>query len=176
MEDVTGELVGELVGEVVDVPYVPNYGETCASSSMTMMLKGYDSSITFDDVLNKAGLPPIINYDAVDEWIREEFDLTLEMYIYRRIDDILTCIDEGYPVMVLQVFSAQVHTGHNRVVIGYNLKKETLIVHDPSPLGPDYEMSFEYFDQLWKKWDKIGDWNVTHFLWLIMPVDAADPI
>jgi len=86
------------------------------------------------------------------------------------------CINQGYPVMVLQVYSSTIPSGHNRVVIGYNLEQEVLIVNDPSALGANYRMSFEYFDLLWSMWDQISGWPFPHLLWLIMPVDAADPI
>jgi len=161
---------------VLNVSYVPNYGQTCASSSMTMMLQYYDPGITFNDVLSRAGLPPIINYYAVNEWILQEFDLKLKLYRDRTVDDVIECINQGYPVMVLQVYSSTIPSGHNRVVIGYNLEQEVLIVNDPSALGANYRMSFEYFDLLWSMWDQISGWPFPHLLWLIMPVDAADPI
>lgn len=161
---------------VLNVSYVPNYGQTCASSSMTMMLQYFDPVITFNDVLSQAGLPPIIDYNAVDEWIQQEFDLKLKLYRDRTVDDVIQCIEAGYPVMVLQVYSSTIPSGHNRVVIGYNRDQEILIVNDPSALGANYRMSFKYFDLLWSMWDQIGGWPYSHFLWLIMPVDAAGPI
>jgi len=159
---------------VLDVPYVPNYGMTCGSSSFTMVLKYYDPSIRFDEVFGILGLPPfsVEAWKEFERWVEEDLNLEMETYHQCEIDHVIRCIDYGYPVVVLQWFNKTVNEGHYRVVIGYNLGKEILILNDPSPYGPRYRMEFQLFDSLWDK----NFFGTTRVLFLIFPKGSENPL
>jgi len=161
---------------VLNVPFEPNQGGTCASSSMTMILKFNGLDITFEDVYAIAGPPPIINYSGVDQWIREDFGLTLKLYPNRTIEDVIKAIDAGYPVMVLQVYWTDQLTGHNRVIVGYDLKRNEFIANDPSDFGPYFRIPFATFQELWRLWKIVEPGWPANFLWLILKVSDPDPI
>jgi hypothetical protein len=158
------------------VPFEPNHGSTCASSSMTMMLKYRGLNVGFDDVYAIAGAPPIINYAGVDAWIRKDFNLTLKQYNNRTVQDIIKAIDAGYPAMALQVHWTNDLTGHNRVVIGYDLARSEFIVNDPSLFGPNFRIPFATFEELWRIWQAVEPSWPPNVLWLIKPVSAPDPM
>jgi Peptidase_C39 like family len=160
----------------LNVPFEPNHGGTCASSSMTMILKYNGLNVTFDDVYKIAGPPPIINYSGVDQWIQKDFGLTLKLYPNRTVQDIIKAIDLGYPVMVLQVKWTNDSTGHNRVVIGYDLDRNEFIVNDPSDFGPNFRIPFATFEELWRLWNIVEPSWPPNFLWLIIKVNTPDPI
>ena len=167
-----------LPGDVyLDVPFEPNHGLTCASSSMTMMLKFLGKDAAFDQVLDKAGLPPVIDYNAVDKWIKKRFGLRLIRYDNRSIGDIVTCIDAGFPAMVLQQFLPDQASGHNRVVIGYNSTIRELILHDPSELGYAYRMSYDTFNELWDLLPKVcPGWPGERFFWIVLEDGVESPL
>jgi hypothetical protein len=157
----------------LNVPYVPNYGNTCVTSSFTMVLKYYRTGAEFADVWNVVGYPA--DYDAFDYWIRNDYDLRLELLSNQIIDDIIHYIDEGFPVIAVQQHSNWQPIGHARVVIGYNLTRNQFIVHDPSNLGPNYRMSFDMFVELWENLtDHIEPWWEPTPAFLIIAID--DPI
>jgi hypothetical protein len=151
-----GESAADDVGIDVKlpVPYVADYGNTCVTSSFTMVLKYYGTGAEFADVWNVVGYPA--DYDAFDSWIRNDYDLRLELLSNQIVGDIIHYIDQGFPVVAIQQHSYWHPIGHARVVIGYNLTRNQLIVHDPSYLGPSYRMSFDTFAELWE--------NVTDFI------------
>jgi hypothetical protein len=161
---------------LLTVPFEPNHGQTCASSSMTMLLKFIKLPIKFEDVVSRSGLPPIINYKKVDEWIRKNYKLKLVQFNNRTINDIIKCIKAGYPVMVLQQFKLDHVEGHNRVVVGYNTTRKEFIINDPSDIGFEYRMSFDVFQKLWDKLPLSCPGWPPNFFWIILPVDKTAPI
>ena len=159
----------------LDVPFESNRGSTCASSSMAMMLRYAGAKTGFNEVLKVAGLPPIINYGGVDKWIRKEFGLKLVRFEKRAISDIITCVQKGHPVMVLQQHSLYNPGGHNRVVVGYNLKSRELIINDPSELGYEYRMQFGMFEKMWDILPKICPGWPSRPMWLVLPENKDAP-
>ena len=137
---------------ILDVPFEPNHGGTCVASSFTMALRYLEPTVTFDDVYNIFGLPPFDNneYENFNNWIKNNFDLEMKHYSHCTIDDIILCINEGYPAVVHQQDSLSLAEGHMRVVIGYNLDRQEFIIHDPSNRGKNYRESFSVFEKLWK--------------------------
>ena len=66
------------------VPYVPNYCNTCVTSSFTMVLKYYGTGAEFADVWNVVGYPA--DYEAFDYWIRNNWEPT-PAFLIIPIDD-----------------------------------------------------------------------------------------
>lgn len=160
---------------MLKVPFEPNRGETCASSSMTMIINYWGRNVKFKDVSERAGMPPVIDYDNVDRWLRNSHNLKLISFNEKTLNDIIACIDNGYPVMVLQQFLPNQKVGHNRVVIGYNMQRGEFILNDPSELGCEYRMSFQLFQEMWDILPEVCPGWPDHFFWLIIPMDMENP-
>jgi len=136
----------------LDVPYEPNLGNTCFSSSFAMVMRYWGKDVHVNDVLKVVGLPPFtVGYEhpELNGWMKKNHGLEFLYLPYSRGEDLKLYLGEGYPVIVHQTFSLQENTGHNRVVIGYSDKKGVFIVNDPSRLGRNHEIPYPEFEKLW---------------------------
>jgi len=59
-------------------------------------------------------------------------------------------VSNGFPVIVAQWVSAADHTGHYREIEGFDEKRQMFISTD-SYLGPNHEVSYSEFDQIWAR-------------------------
>lgn len=120
---------------------------------------------------------PIFQDDGndFDVWIMNDYNLLLFYYPERTVDDVITCIDEGYPVMVHQQDSLSLAEGHMRVVIGYNLENNYFIIHDPSNRGAFYRESFSVFETLWELITNIES-VPANSISLIVPMGVSPPL
>jgi hypothetical protein len=77
------------------------------------------------------------------------------------LDDLKTVIDAGYPIIVGTLFSEEDHTGHYRVVVGYNATH--VILHDPwSSMGPMLNWTNYKFLELWCYYGLfVSPWEVS---------------
>jgi len=138
----------------LDVPYEPNLGNTCFSSSFAMIMRYWGKDVHVNDVLKVVGLPPFtVGYEhpELNGWMKKNHGLEFLYLPYSRVEDLKLYLGEGYPVIVHQTFSLQENTGHNRVVIGYSDKKGVFIVNDPSRLGRNHEIPYPEFEKLWSR-------------------------
>lgn len=138
----------------LDVPYEPNLGDTCFSSSFAMVIRYWGKDVHVDDVVRVVGLPPFkVGYEhpELNAWMKKNHRLEFLYLPGSRIEDIKLYIREGYPVIVHQTFSSRENTGHNRVVTGYSDKRGMFIVNDPSRLGRNHEIPYAEFENLWSR-------------------------
>ena len=160
---------------VLDVPFEENHGNTCASSSMTMMVNYHGIDLEWADIFALSGggeLDSVIDFEAVSTYIEDNHGATLFRLDDCTVDDVFTLIDAGYPVMILQTHSTTNDAGHNRVAIGYNSDKTQIMFNDPSDLGPAYWMTVEDVETCWENWDRVGTWRTRRFFWVV--ADAGD--
>ena len=136
----------------LDVPFEPNLGNTCFSSSFAMVMRYWGKYVTVHDVLKIVGYPPFRGYEHPEliDWMGKNHELRLEYLPYSKVEDIKIFLSKGYPIVVHQTFSVTENTGHNRVVIGYSDSEGVFFVNDPSNLGPNYKISYKIFEALWK--------------------------
>ena len=137
----------------IDVPFEPNIGNTCFSSSFAMAMRYWGKDVHVNDVLKVVGLPPFMGYEhpELNAWMKKNHGLKFLYLPYSRVEDLKLYLIEGYPVIVHQTFSLNDNTGHNRVVIGYTDKRGVFIINDPSRLGPNYEIPYTHFEKLWSR-------------------------
>jgi uncharacterized protein YvpB len=136
----------------LDVPYEPNLGNTCFSSSFAMVMRYWGKDVHAGDIVNVVGLPPFkagYEHAELTTWMKKNFGLKFLYLPNSRMEDLKLYINEGYPVIVHQTFSLKSHTGHNRVVTGYSDKRGVFIVNDPSRFGRNHEISYADFENLW---------------------------
>ena len=158
---------------LLDVPYEPNHESTkgcgtCCSSSFTMILRFFDPSVTFEDVFSVFGCPPFSEgYQPFLDWVNAGYpNLNAYGFCNATIEEIIKKISKGFPIVVHQIFSTSDMTGHNRVVIGYDLNKRVFLVNDPSYLGQNYVMDFDTFKDLWFKISTVESVQ-PYCMWLI---------
>ena len=156
----------------LDVPYEPNLGNSCFSSSFAMVMRYWGKDVHVNDVLKVVGLPPFrVGYEhpELNAWMKKNYRLESLYLPGSRVEDIKLYVNEGYPVIVHQTFSLQENTGHNRVVIGYSDKRGVFIVNDPSRLGRSHEIPYADFEKLWSR---IATYEPgpTNKIYLVMPL------
>jgi uncharacterized protein YvpB len=137
----------------LDVPFEPNLGNTCFSSSFAMVMRFWGKDVHVNDVLKVVGLPPFKGYEhpELNVWMKKNHGLEFLYLPGSRVKDLKRYLNEGYPVIVHQTFTLKDNTGHNRVVIGYSDQRNVFITNDPGRLGRDYEISYTDFEKLWSR-------------------------
>lgn len=133
------------------VPFEPNLGATCFSSSFAMVMRYWRKDVHVQDVLEVVGSPPFADYEhpELNRWMKKNHGLRFKYLPNSSIEHVKLYLNEGYPVIAHQTFSSSEKGGHNRVVIGYSDKRGVFIINDPSRLGPNYEISYQDFKKLW---------------------------
>jgi len=157
----------------LNVPFEPNHGGTCVCSSFTMVLNYYNPNVTFAQVYDIFGLPPLSSalWKQFEIWVEDDLNMEMEYYDHGTIEDVIRCLEQGYPVVVQQFCTESDRTGHDRVVVGYEIQSRTFILNDPG-LGQDYRMTFILFDDLWN----FNDYGSTRNLYLIIPKGSLNPL
>jgi len=156
----------------LDVPFEPNLGDTCLSSSFAMVMRYWGKDVHVDDVLKVVGNPPFKGYEhpELNWWMKRNFKLRFKYLPNSSIEQVKRYLNEGYPVIVHQMFASHQPSGHNRVVVGYSDEKGVFIVNDPSALGKNYEISYAAFSKLWREIASYETRGPANKAYLVMPV------
>ncbi len=155
----------------LNVPFEPNLGDTCFSSSFAMVMRYWGKDVHVDDIIKIVGHPPFNNstLTQLNGWMKKNHDLTFKYLPNSSIKQVKLFLNENYPVIVNQTFSLNDNTGHSRVVTGYNDKAGIFIVNDPSLPGPNYAISYINFRELW--WKISLNQNASSYVvYLIIPI------
>ncbi len=118
-----------------------------------MVMRYWGKHVNVSDVVKVVGRAPFYGPHPrymLAYWMKKHYGLKVIYIPSSNIEHLKMYINEGYPVVVLQEYSSFDRDGHNRVVIGYNDSREVFITNDPSPFGPNYEISYDKFEKLWK--------------------------
>ena len=156
----------------LDVPFEPNLGGTCFSSSFAMVMRYWGKDVHVDDILKVVGKPPFKGYEhpELNWWMKRNHKLKFKYLPNSSVEQVKRYLNEGYPVIVHQMFSSHEPTEHNRVVVGYSDKKGVFIVNDPSPFGKNYEISYAEFSKLWREIASYETSGPANKAYLLMPV------
>ena len=160
---------------VLDVQFVPNYGKTCVASSYAMVIQYFEPEADIPEIISIIGLPPFDENNQFEQWILENYNLLSFHHPERTIDDVISCIDQGYPAIVHQQDSLSLAEGHMRVVVGYNLENKYFIIHDPSNRGAFYRERFSVFETLWKLIANIEPVPINQ-IFLLVPIGESSPL
>lgn len=153
------------------VPFEPNLGGTCFASSFAMVMRYWKKAVHAADVYRIVGAPPFDSSDLsrLDWWMRRNHRLEIEYLPDSSVEDVKRYLNEGYPVIVNQVFGVDRNTGHSRVVVGYSDHRGVFVVNDPSLLGPGHEISYATFRELW--WRVVlNDHAPAYDVYLVVPL------
>jgi hypothetical protein len=157
----------------LDVPFEPNLGGTCFSSSFAMVMRYWGQDVHVEDVVKVVGRPPFKGYEhpELNWWMKRNYKLKFKYLLNSSVEQVKRYLNEGYPVIVHQMFSSHEPTGHDRVVVGYSDKKGVFIVNDPSPLGKDHEIYYAEFSKLWREIASYETWGPANKAYLVMPIE-----
>lgn len=134
----------------------------CGPASLTMCLNYWGANISQEIVAAEVYNPStnLTSKLAMREYPEElgfkTEELTGSMNGLRRR------IGRGFPVVVLQKYSLQDAYGHYRVVVGYNDETQQVTTFDPI-LGPNYNISYTEFTELWKPGStfSVANWTLV---------------
>lgn len=123
---------------------------TCGQAVMTSLLNYWGDDISYQSVVDEANPRNLPTTDmAIITYLRSK---GLKAQAYRRatIDNLISQINKGRPTPVLLDFGG-ISQEHYVIVVGYNLKKNTLVIHDSLNLeGPYMEMDIRVFERMWQ--------------------------
>lgn len=132
-----------------DVPFIKQGSDnTCGQAVMAMMLNYWNKPISYQAVVNE-GNPlnlPTTN-SQITSYTRKK-GLKVQDYHDASLNNLYAQINKGRPTIVLLDFGG-LSQAHYVVVVGYNQKKGTVIIHD-SLGGPYTEMTTSTFNRMWQ--------------------------
>ena len=179
---------------IPSVPYHSQFPYYCGPASLEMVFDLYGPDISQEEIADVARTDPPPSYckgtcqgdmiraahfsklstsvgDAMPGSIAGYTDrhIGYGAFIHRfeTATELKPLIDAGYPIVVLTWFDENKDSGHYRVVIGYVGYDDTilrLVLHDPQ-IGPDYEMDYETFSELWDS--KSSNWGLFVHPWIV---------
>ena len=141
--------------ELTDVPFHPQGEFQCGPASLAMTLEWSGVAITPDQLKpevytasRQGSLPP----DMIGAARRHG----RVAYPVNRIEDVLTEVAAGHPVIVLQRLRSLFQSSwHYAVVIGYDLEQREIILH--SGVTAREVLSIDEFVNTWQPW---GHWGI----------------
>ena len=136
-----------------DVPFHGQRDYQCGPASLAMVLNATDVPVAVDTLIPQVFLP------GREGSVQPEMLATVRRHgripfvIEGSLDALLTEIDDGHPVVVMQNLSLPAWpVWHYAVAIGFDRKAETLILH--SGMEPRRTTSFSRFDATWARSDR----------------------
>lgn len=136
--------------KVIDgVPFMRQGSDnTCGQAVMTSLLNYWGVKMDYQKVVNEANPRNLATTgDAITSYLRSK-GLKAQDFRNGTVDNLIAQVNKGRPVPVMLDFGG-LSQEHYVLVVGYNKKKGTIIMHD-SLEGPYLEMETPTFQQMWK--------------------------
>jgi len=134
---------------IYEVPYASQkHAYWCGPASLTIVLKYWGLNVTQEEIAAQTYNPEtkLTNISIMKSYpLRCGFR---SEELNGSIDCLRKWIRKGCPIIVLQKLSLQDVYGHYRVVVGYDNEKDLVMTFDPI-LGPNYNMTYSEFAELW---------------------------
>lgn len=131
------------------VPFIrQGKDNTCGQAVMTAILQFWGSELSYQEVVNQANPRNLPTTDyGLTNFLRSQ-GLQAQPFKGGTIENLIAEINKGNPIPVLLDFGG-ISQEHYVVVLGYNLEKNTIIMHD-SLEGPHVEMPISTFETMWQ--------------------------
>lgn len=121
---------------------------TCGQAVLTMLLNYWGIQANYQDIVNKTNAWNLATTSgAIREYLRQK-GLSAQDYSRASFRDLIQQVNQGYPAVVLLDFGG-LSQAHYVIVVGYNLKSSTVVLHD-SLEGPYVEMPIPLFQRMWQ--------------------------
>jgi len=135
---------------VADVPYFPQEEEQCGPASLATLLvhRGFD--VTPDELKGKLFIPEKGGALAIELLARSRQYGLLAYTLQHKAIDLLTELEDGNPVLVLQNLGLNwLPQWHFAVAIGYDLDSNKIQLR--SGKNKNYQIDFELFLKTWHR-------------------------
>jgi hypothetical protein len=141
----------------LDVPFFPQERYQCGPAALATMLASQDISVTPDELVPQVYLPEREGSLKV-ELVAAARQYGMLVYpLESHLADILTEIDAGHPVLVMQNLGFEWFAQwHFAVVTGYDPAVEELILHTGTRKANRQSVSVFY-----RTWDRAGQWSAV---------------
>jgi hypothetical protein len=141
----------------LDVPFFPQERYQCGPAALATMLASQDISVTPDELVPQVYLPEREGSLKV-ELVAAARQYGMLVYpLESHLADILTEIDAGHPVLVMQNLGFEWFAQwHFAVVTGYDPAAEELILHTGTRRANRQSVSVFY-----RTWDRAGQWSAV---------------
>ncbi len=121
---------------------------TCGQAVMTAILQFWGSDLEYQEVVNMANPRNLPTTDyGLTNFLRSQ-GLQAQPFRGATVENLIAEVNKGNPTPVLLDFGG-ISQEHYVIVLGYNLEKNTLIMHD-SLEGPHVEMDISTFETMWQ--------------------------
>lgn len=121
---------------------------TCGQAVMTSVLQFWGSNLQYQEVVNQANPRNLPTTDyGLTNFLRSQ-GLQAQPFRGATVENLIAEVNKGHPTPVLLDFGG-ISQEHYVIVLGYNLEKNTLIMHD-SLEGPHVEMPIPSFETMWQ--------------------------
>ena len=135
---------------ITNTPFFPQEQFHCGPATLAMAMNYYGSTLSPREIAKDVFTPNLKGSLQVEmkAAVRKQgmlaYELTPEL-VY-----LLAEVSVGHPVIVLQNLSIRWYpVWHYALVIGYNLKRNTVILH--TGVNPNYKVSMGTFEQTWQR-------------------------
>lgn len=140
--------------ELSKVPFYPQETHQCGPASLAMALNAGGAKVTPQDLTPQVYLPGLAGSLQVEMLAATRRNGFLAYELAPKLDDLLTEVAAGSPVVVLQnVALSWYPVWHYAVVVGYDLKREEIILR--SGLERRQVLPFTTFE---RTWERAGHW------------------
>lgn len=164
----TAEAMGGVEPQVVVVatPFIEQRAHHCGPATLTMALQKWDSEVSLKQVTGMTFTPGAKGSFKPD-MLSAARRLGYAPYQVSSFQQMLDSLKAGHPVVVFQDLGfAFVHVWHYAVLVGYDAKTDSLIVHS----GPNaYERMRR--SQFVMSWQRGGEWSYI----FLRPTDIPGP-
>lgn len=135
---------------VIDnVPFIrQGKDNTCGQAVITAMLNYWGMDVEYQQVVNEANPGNLPTTDQALAGFLRKKGMNAQAFRGGKLDNLIAEINKGRPTPVLLDFGG-ISQEHYVIVVGYNLEKKTMIVHD-SLEGPYIEMPMTSFTKMWE--------------------------
>ncbi len=121
---------------------------TCGQAVVAMLANYWGNRLDYQQLVNQENpLNLATSAPALRQSLREK-GLQAQDFRKGSIDNLISEINKGNPTAVLLDFGS-IQTAHYVVVVGYNLERQSLILHD-SIEAPYFEMPLFTFEKMWE--------------------------
>ena len=137
---------------IADVPFFPQEQFHCGPATLAMTMNFYAIQISPEELAKDVFTPDLKGSLQIEMQAAVRKHGMLAYKLTPELVYLLAEVSVGHPVIVLQNLSIKLYpVWHYAVVIGYDLKRNTITLH--TGLNANYEVSMRTFEHTWQRSD-----------------------
>ncbi|TCK08211.1 PA2778 family cysteine peptidase [Marinobacterium mangrovicola] len=141
-----------LSAELTEVPFYPQEQYQCGPAALATLLEYSGQQVTPDELVPKVYVPEREGSFQVEMLGATRQYQRIAYPIEPQLEALISAIDAGYPVLVLQNLAMEWYPRwHYAVAIGYDLEDETIILR--TGVTERYAADMKVFERTWQRGD-----------------------